>query len=80
VCCGDPCAPNVLVGDDGEDVGVVDLGALGAADRWADLAVATWSTQWNFGAGWERVLLEAYGVEPDPGRTAYYRLLWDLSP
>jgi kanamycin kinase len=25
----------------------VDLGELGIADRWADLAVATWSTEWT---------------------------------
>jgi kanamycin kinase len=80
VCHGDACVPNTLVGTDGECTGHVDLGALGVADRWADLAVATWSTVWNFGPGWEDVLLDAYGIDPDPERTAYYRLLWDLSP
>jgi len=24
--------------------------------------------------------LAAYGVDPDPERTSYYRLLWDLGP
>ena len=80
VCHGDTCAPNLLIGDDGEPTGWVDLGDLGVADRWADLAIATWSTTWNYGPGWEGALLEAYGVEPDPGRTAYYRLLYDLGP
>lgn len=79
VCHGDACAPNTLVGDDGQPTGHVDLGALGVADRWADLAVATWSTQWNYGPGFEEALLEAYGVRPDPERTRYYRLLWDLA-
>ncbi|MFE9427892.1 aminoglycoside 3'-phosphotransferase [Kitasatospora sp. NPDC006697] len=79
VCHGDACAPNTLIGADGRCAGHVDFGALGLADRWADLAVATWSTQWNYGPGWELPLLEAYGVEPDPERTAYYRLLWDLT-
>jgi aminoglycoside phosphotransferase len=78
VCHGDACAPNTLLSDDGSWSGHVDLGSLGVADRWADLAVATWSTQWNYGPGWEHPLLEAYGVEPDPERTAYYRLMWDL--
>ncbi|MFF8592125.1 aminoglycoside 3'-phosphotransferase [Streptomyces sp. NPDC015220] len=79
VCHGDACAPNTLVGDDGTCTGHVDLGTLGVADRWADLAVATWSTRWNYGPGWEEPLLEAYGVEPDRGRISYYRLLWELS-
>ncbi len=44
VCHGDSCAPNTLLTADGRCSGHVDLGALGVADRWADLAVATWST------------------------------------
>lgn len=80
VCHGDACAPNTLLTDDGAWSGHVDLGSLGLADRWADLAVATWSATWNYGPGWERALLEAYGVEPDEERTAYYRLLWDACP
>ncbi|GAA5165127.1 MULTISPECIES: aminoglycoside 3'-phosphotransferase [Amycolatopsis] len=79
VCHGDACAPNTLIGDDGRCTGHVDLGALGVGDRWADLAVATWSTQWNYGPGWEEPLLRAYGVEPDPDRTSYYRLLWEVA-
>lgn len=47
---------------------------------WADLAVATWSTEWNYGPGWDKLLLQAYGLPPDPDRTRYYRLLWDLGP
>jgi kanamycin kinase len=50
------------------------------ADRWADLAVATWSVDWNYGPQWEGLLLSAYGIDPDPDRTRYYRLLWDLGP
>jgi kanamycin kinase len=80
VCHGDSCAPNTLLGPDGRWAGHVDLGDLGVADRWADLAVATWSTEWNYGPGWAGPLLAAYGIAPDPARTAYYRLLWDLGP
>jgi aminoglycoside phosphotransferase len=80
VCHGDACAPNTLLDGDGTWTGHVDLGSLGLADRWADLAIATWSLGWNFGPGWDHRLLDAYGVEPDPERTAYYRLLWDLGP
>lgn len=77
VCHGDACAPNTIVDDAGRWVGHVDLGSLGVADRWADLAVAAMSLGWNFGPGWEPVLHEAYGVEPDPVRIAYHQLLWD---
>lgn len=80
VCHGDSCAPNTLIGDDGRWTAHVDLDALGVADRWADLAVATWSTTWNYGPGWEKPLLDAYGIAPDEERTRYYRLLWDLDP
>jgi kanamycin kinase len=77
---GDTCAPNTLLTDDGRWSAHVDLGLLGVADRWADLAIATWSLGWNYGPGWEPLLLRAYGVAADPQRTAYYRLLWDLGP
>ena len=80
VCHGDSCAPNTLLTDDGRWSGHVDLGELGVADRWADLAVATWSTEWNYGPGWDKLLLAAYGIPADKDRTRYYRLLWDLGP
>ncbi len=73
-------APNTVLSGDGGWSGHVDLGSLGVADRWADLAVATWSTEWNYGPGWQELLLDTYGVDADPERTAYYRLLWDLGP
>ncbi|HEU5085458.1 MAG TPA: aminoglycoside 3'-phosphotransferase, partial [Acidimicrobiales bacterium] len=77
VCHGDPCAPNTLLDDAGRWVAHVDLGALGVADRWADLAVATMSLGWNYGEGWEPAFFDAYGVEPDPERITYHRRLWD---
>jgi aminoglycoside phosphotransferase len=49
VCHGDACAPNTLITEDGRCSGHVDLDQLGVADRWADLAVATWSVEWNYG-------------------------------
>lgn len=77
VCHGDACAPNTVLDDTGHVSGHVDLGSLGTGDRWADLAVATWSTEWNYGPGWESHLLEAYGIGADPVRIPYYRLLRD---
>ncbi|MDW4572151.1 aminoglycoside 3'-phosphotransferase [Microbacterium sp. M3] len=79
VCHGDACCPNTLVGDDGRWSGHVDLGTLGVADRWADIAVASMSTAWNYGEGWEDALIEAYGVEPDRERLSYYRDLWNAT-
>jgi kanamycin kinase len=78
VCHGDACAPNTLLDASAAVVGYVDLGSLGLADRWADLAVASWSLGWNYGTGYQAGFFEAYGVRPDPDRIAYYRLLWDL--
>jgi aminoglycoside phosphotransferase len=80
VCHGDACAPNTLVGEDGQWTGHVDMATLGVADRWADLAIASWSLGWNFGPGWEATFYAAYGIAPDPERIAYYRLLWELGP
>jgi kanamycin kinase len=77
VCHGDACAPNTLVDAGGRFTGHVDLGQAGVADRWADLAVASWSLDWNFGPGWEDMFFDAYGVDPDPERIDYYRLLWE---
>ncbi|MDT0143478.1 aminoglycoside 3'-phosphotransferase [Microbacterium sp. PRC9] len=79
VCHGDACCPNTLIGDDGRWSGHVDLGALGVADRWADIAVASMSTAWNYGEGWEDALIEAYGIEPDRERLSYYRELWNAT-
>jgi kanamycin kinase len=78
VCHGDPCVPNTLVDDAGQWAGHVDMASLGVADRWADLAVGSWSTEWNYGPGWQAAYFTAYGVEPDAERIAFYRFLWDL--
>ena len=52
----------------------------GVGDRWADLAIAIWSTEWNYGPGWADTLLAAYGVPPDPERARRYRELWESTP
>jgi len=39
--------------------------------------VAAMSTTWNYGPGWEDALYDAYGIEPDAERIAYYRALWN---
>jgi kanamycin kinase len=84
VCHGDACAPNTLMADDGTCSGHVDLGDLGVADRWADLAIATLSLDWNYPSehdeGWETALLDGYGAAPDRERIAHYRALWNDEP
>ncbi|MCL7960500.1 MAG: aminoglycoside 3'-phosphotransferase [marine benthic group bacterium] len=77
VCHGDYCPPNILL-DGWEAVGFVDLGELGVADRWWDLAIATWSLDWNLGPGFEDLFLSEYGIERDDRRVSFYRLLYDL--
>lgn len=81
VCHGDPCVPNTLVHTDGGFAAYVDLGQLGVADRWADLAIATYSISWqiNFGRSYDDLFFATYGVEPDEERIAFYRNLWDAS-
>ena len=74
---GDACAPNTLISPGGEWTGNVDFGDLGIGDRWADLAIASLSLDWNFGEGHQPELFDAYGIEPDELRIRYYRALWD---
>ncbi len=79
ICHGDACTPNTLIDDDGNFAGLVDLGRLGLADRWADLAVAEMSLGWNY-PGFDRNLFwKTYGGEPDLERLAFYRDLWNAT-
>ena len=75
---GDACAPNTLVSTAGEWTGNVDFGDLAVGDRWADLAIASLSLDWNFGEGHQAEFFEAYGVKADEERIRYYRALWEL--
>lgn len=75
---GDACAPNTLISEAGAWTGNVDFGDLAVGDRWADLAVASMSLDWNFGEGHHAEFFDAYGIEPDEVRIRYYRALWHL--
>jgi kanamycin kinase len=75
---GDPCPPNTLIDENGAWVGNVDFGDLAIGDRWADLAVASMSLDWNFGEGNQQQFFDAYGIERDEERIRYYRELWHL--
>ncbi|MEO3755081.1 APH(3') family aminoglycoside O-phosphotransferase [Streptomyces sp. B6B3] len=81
VCHGDLCVPNVILDPETCRVsGVLDTGRLGVADRWLDLAIATRSLagdlnpQYGGQAAADRYLTR-YGVDPDPARITFYRLL-----
>ena len=58
--------------------GHVDFGDLAAGDRWADLAIASMSLDWNYGHGHQESFFDAYGTDPDQPRIEYYRHLWHL--
>jgi kanamycin kinase len=74
---GDACAPNTLIGADNTWAGHVDLGDLTVGDRWADLAVASMSLEWNYTPPpLEELFWRTYGVLPDEERICYYRALW----
>lgn len=79
VCHGDACLPNTIITDDHEFSAHVDLGMLGLADRWADLAIAAWSTEWNYGPGFEQYVYAGYGIEPDEWKISFYRRVWDAA-
>lgn len=75
---GDACLPNFLI-EDWEVTGFVDLGDLGVADRWRDIAVALWSLDRNLGPGWGDTFLRAYGVERDERKLDFYGRLYHAS-
>ncbi|AGZ44190.1 APH(3') family aminoglycoside O-phosphotransferase [Actinoplanes friuliensis] len=81
VCHGDLCLPNVVLDREGSQVtGLIDVGRLGVADRWTDLALMTRSLSdpgLNPGYGpWAADrFLTRYGIAPDPAKNDFYRLL-----
>jgi aminoglycoside phosphotransferase len=60
---GDYCLPNVLV-HDGELSGLVDMGQAGLGNPEDDLAAGVWTLHYNFGKGFARPFLDAYGWPP----------------
>ncbi|WP_459957577.1 phosphotransferase [Nocardia sp. IFM 10818] len=71
---GDYTPSNVLEGGM-----LIDLGRLGVADRYRDIALALRDLEDDFGPGEVAAFLAAYGLsEPDQRRVHYYRLLDEL--
>jgi kanamycin kinase len=60
---GDYCLPNVLV-EAGKLSGLVDVGQSGLGNPETDLAGGVWTLQYNFGPGFARAFLDAYGWPP----------------
>ncbi len=60
---GDFCLPNVLV-QEGKFSGLVDVGGAGLASPEVDLAAGVWTLQYNYGKGFARPFLDAYGWPP----------------
>lgn len=84
---GDYCLPNIFAKGD-EISGFIDLGKMGPADRWQDIAIAIRSLDHNFDGRYfdgERIfdfkpqmLLDALGIEFDEEKYRYYILLDEL--
>ena len=84
---GDCCLPKILA-EDSRINGFIDLGKMGPADRWQDIAIALRSLEHNFSGkytagkacpGYEsQMLLDELGIEMDEERNKYYRLLDEL--
>ncbi|MEU1544384.1 phosphotransferase [Nocardia sp. NPDC005745] len=71
---GDFTPPNVL-----ENEILLDVGALGVADRYRDLALAVRDLRADFGDAEVTAFFAAYGpAEPEESRLEYYRLLDEL--
>ena len=85
-CHGDLCLPNIL-GHDQKLSGLIDLGRMGIADRWQDLALCYRSLRDNArGCFGDQVyanqaaskLFRRLGVVPDQEKLRYYLLLDEL--
>lgn len=83
---GDFCLPNIFV-DGGKFSGFVDIGRMGVADRYQDIALCLRSLRHNFdgvyngisyGGFDEKKFFDALGIEPDYDKIRYYILLDEL--
>jgi streptomycin 3"-kinase len=85
VCHGDACLPNIMVDPATQRcTGLIDLGRLGRADRYADLALLLANAQesWTSSDQAERahsILFETLGITPDRDRLAFYLRLDPLT-
>lgn len=85
VCHGDLCLPNVMVNPASHAVtGFVDLGRLGRADRYADIALllanarGTWDDEDQAQAA-DELFADVYGISLSPDRRHFYLCLDGLT-
>lgn len=84
---GDFCLPNIFV-DNNRTISFIDLGKMGPADRWQDIAIALRSLEHNFSGKYNGgiayfqfepdMLLDELGIEMDEKKNRYYMLLDEL--
>lgn len=83
---GDFCLPNIFINDD-KFSGFVDIGRMGVADRYQDIALCYRSLKHNFSGKFggksyegydENMFFDALGIEPDFEKIRYYILLDEL--
>lgn len=84
---GDLCLPNIFARD-GSITGFIDLGRMGPADRWQDLAITIRSFERNFGGKYTdgkkiydfkpEMLIDELGIAWDEQKYRYYILLDEL--
>jgi len=75
---GDASLSNMIVSPEG-DVGFVDCGHVGRADRHLDLGIITAEIAERFGSRWVQVFLEAYGTQSwNSQKAAYYSDLYEF--
>lgn len=83
---GDFCLPNIFVKDNHVS-GYIDLGKIGIADKWQDIALCYRSLKHNYDGDYgsekridfdENLLFEKLGIEPDWEKIRYYILMDEL--
>ncbi len=86
---GDYCLPNIF-GNQSEVSGFIDLGRMGIADKWCDIALCYRSLSHNYSGGYkyngnqsykefdEMLLFRELGMEPEWEKIRYYILLDEL--
>jgi aminoglycoside phosphotransferase len=72
---GDFTPANILI----QPTGMLDLGRLGVADRYQDIALALRHVEGDFGPAWREPFTRAYGItDIDESKLAFFRLLDEL--